>query len=277
MEEAIIELALAEDTGRGDVTSEVLISDDLQGEAYIEAKEEGVLCGVKVAGDVFRRVDNFLDVVFIHQDGDLIHQGDRVLIVKGRMRSILKAERTALNFLAHLSGVATLTARYVRAISGLGVVIAATRKTTPGLRALEKYAVTVGGGYSYRLDLGSSILIKDNHIAVLRGQGLDLNSIVSRAIRESPEGTNIAVEVVNLDEAREAVEAGAKAILLDNMGLEDMSRVVQELKGKVVIEASGGITLENVRQVALLGVDLISVGALTHSARSIDMSLEVIA
>jgi nicotinate-nucleotide pyrophosphorylase (carboxylating) len=277
MEEAIIELALAEDTGRGDVTSEVLISDDLQGEAYIEAKEEGVLCGVKVAGDVFRRVDNFLDVVFIHQDGDLIHQGDRVLIVKGRMRSILKAERTALNFLAHLSGVATLTARYVRAISGLGVVIAATRKTTPGLRALEKYAVTVGGGYSYRLDLGSSILIKDNHIAVLRGQGLDLNSIVSRAIRESPHGTNIAVEVVNLDEAREAVEAGAKAILLDNMGLEDMSRVVQELKGKVVIEASGGITLENVRQVALLGVDLISVGALTHSARSIDMSLEVIA
>lgn len=277
MEEAIIELALAEDTGRGDVTSEVLISDDLQGEAYIEAKEEGVLCGVKVAGDVFRRVDNSLDVVFIHQDGDLIHQGDRVLIVKGRMRSILKAERTALNFLAHLSGVATLTARYVRAISGLGVVIAATRKTTPGLRALEKYAVTVGGGYSYRLDLGSSILIKDNHIAVLRGQGLDLNSIVSRAIRESPEGTNIAVEVVNLDEAREAVEAGAKAILLDNMGLEDMSRVVQELKGKVVIEASGGITLENVRQVALLGVDLISVGALTHSARSIDMSLEVIA
>jgi len=170
-----------------------------------------------------------------------------------------------------------LTARYVRAISGLGVVIAATRKTTPGLRALEKYAVTVGGGYSYRLDLGSSILIKDNHIAVLRGQGLDLNSIVSRAIRESPEGANIAVEVVNLDEAREAVEAGAKAILLDNMGLEDMSRVVQELKGKVVIEASGGITLENVRQVALLGVDLISVGALTHSARSIDMSLEVIA
>lgn len=277
MEEAIIELALAEDTGRGDVTSEVLIPDDLQGEAYIEAKEEGVLCGVKVAGDVFRRVDNSLDVVFIHQDGDLIHQGDRVLIVKGRMRSILKAERTALNFLAHLSGVATLTARYVRAISGLGVVIAATRKTTPGLRALEKYAVTVGGGYSYRLDLGSSILIKDNHIAVLRGQGLDLNSIVSRAIRESPEGTNIAVEVVNLDEAREAVEAGAKAILLDNMGLEDMSRVVQELKGKVVIEASGGITLENVRQVALLGVDLISVGALTHSARSIDMSLEVIA
>ena len=277
MEEAIIELALAEDTGRGDVTSEVLIPDDLQGEAYIEAKEEGVLCGVKVAGDVFRRVDNSLDVVFIHQDGDLIHQGDRVLIVKGRMRSILKAERTALNFLAHLSGVATLTARYVRAISGLGVVIAATRKTTPGLRALEKYAVTVGGGYSYRLDLGSSILIKDNHIAVLRGQGLDLNSIVSRAIRESPEGANIAVEVVNLDEAREAVEAGAKAILLDNMGLEDMSRVVQELKGKVVIEASGGITLENVRQVALLGVDLISVGALTHSARSIDMSLEVIA
>ncbi len=277
MEEAIIELALAEDTGRGDVTSEVLILDDLQGEAYIEAKEEGVLCGVKVAGDVFRRVDNSLDVVFLHQDGDLIHQGDRVLIVKGRMRSILKAERTALNFLAHLSGVATLTARYVRAISGLGVVIAATRKTTPGLRALEKYAVTVGGGYSYRLDLGSSILIKDNHIAVLRGQGLDLNSIVSRAIRESPEGANIAVEVVNLDEAREAVEAGAKAILLDNMGLEDMSRVVQELKGKVVIEASGGITLENVRQVALLGVDLISVGALTHSARSIDMSLEVIA
>jgi len=232
-----------------------------------------VLAGVEVAKAVFLHVDPSLRVEVRIQDGAKVRKGDVVAIIQGRVASILKAERVALNFLTRLSGIASETARYVEAIKGLKARITDTRKTTPGIRLLEKYAVRVGGGRSHRQHLGDGILIKDNHLAALRSLGLGLKEAIERARQSST--LKIEVEVESIDGARQALEAGADIIMLDNMAIEDMRQVVEIARGGALIEASGGITLDNVRSVAESGVDLISVGAITHSAKALDLSLEL--
>lgn len=271
----IIDSALAEDLGSGDITTQLLIPSELRGRASIVVRGEGVLAGIGVAAEVFRRVDPLLQFRGLVSDGSKVHPGDVAATIEGSAASILKAERTALNFLQHLSGIATETARYVEAVSGLGTKIYDTRKTIPGLRPLEKYAVRVGGGYNHRQSLGDGILIKDNHLAALRSQVIGLREVVEKARRGAPHTLNIEVEVQNMEEARQALDAGAETIMVDNMNLEDMRYVVQLCQGRALIEASGGITLENVRAVAETGVDLISIGALTHSAKALDIGLEL--
>jgi nicotinate-nucleotide pyrophosphorylase (carboxylating) len=273
--DSIIDLALAEDISHGDITSEALIPPELSGKASILVKEKGVLAGVEVAKRVCHRVDPSLKVAVLIKDGDTIQPGDIVATITGSVSSILKAERTALNFLQRLSGIASLTAQYVAATSGLTAKITDTRKTTPGLRLLEKYAVRVGGGHNHRLHLGDAVLIKDNHLAALRAQGMSLKDIVAKARQNVPPGITVEVEVTRTQEALEAVEAGADTIMLDNMSPEEMRQVVKLVSGRAKIEASGGITLANVHQVAMTGVDIISIGALTHSYRALDISLEL--
>jgi nicotinate-nucleotide pyrophosphorylase (carboxylating) len=212
--------------------------------------------------------------ILIH-DGTSIEAGDIVGIITGSVISILKAERVALNFLQRLSGIATLTARYVEEVSGLHSKILDTRKTTPGLRGLEKYAVRMGGGYNHRMHLGDGVLIKDNHIAALRAMGMNLKDIVAKARQEAPAGITIEIEVTNTKEAVDALKAGVDIIMLDNMTPNEMKQVVNLVAGQAKIEASGGITLENVHQVAMTGVDIISIGALTHSFTALDISLEM--
>lgn len=272
--DAIVDLALAEDLGQGDVTSEILIPPELMGRATIAAKAAGILAGTEIAAKVFLRVDPPIEFTIISKDGTAVRSGDKIAAVGGKVLSILKAERTALNFLQRLSGVASLTAKYVAETHGLETYIADTRKTTPGLRILEKHAVSMGEGTNHRLHLGDGILIKDNHLAALRATGLSLKDIVARARKNAPEGLKVEVEVTSLNEAREATEAGADIIMLDNMSPDEMRQVVKSLQGKVKIEASGGINLANVRQAALTGVDFISIGALTHSPPALDISLE---
>jgi nicotinate-nucleotide pyrophosphorylase (carboxylating) len=273
--EKIIDSALAEDISSGDITTELLIPVELRGRASIVVKEEGVLAGIGVAAVVFRRVDPGLEFRGLVSDGSKVHPGDIAATIEGSAASILKAERTALNFLQHLSGIATETARYVDAISGLKARIMDTRKTIPGLRPLEKYAVRVGGGYNHRQSLGDGILIKDNHLAALHSRGIGLREAVEKAQRDAPHALKVEIEVQNIEQARQALDAGADIIMVDNMSLEDMSYVVQVCRGRALIEASGGITLENVRAVAETGVDRISVGALTHSAKALDISLDL--
>jgi len=272
--EAIVALSLTEDLGHGDVTSEMLIPPDLEGRATISAKEAGIVAGVEVAGRVFHRVDPSLDFITLAKDGTAVRPGDKIAEVSGKVLSILKAERTALNYLQRLSGIASLTAKYTSEIKGLETYIADTRKTAPGLRRLEKHAVSMGGGTNHRLHLGAGILVKDNHLAALRAIGMSLKDIVARAKKNAPKGLKVEVEVTSIDEALEAAGAGADIIMLDNMSPDEMRQVVKSLKGKVKMEASGGINLANVRQVALTGVDYISIGALTHSPKALDISLE---
>ena len=270
----IIDLALAEDLGHGDITSEVLIPPDLEGKASILIKERGILAGIEVAKKVFLRVDSSLRFNVLTKDGTKVKPGDTVATVSGKVISILKVERTALNFLQRLSGIASETAKYVAKTRGFTVDITDTRKTTPGLRLLEKYAVSMGGGKNHRLHLGDGILIKDNHLAVLRALGMSLKDIIAKAKQNAPQGVKIEVEVNTTQEAMDAAEAGADIIMLDNMSPEEMHRVVSLLPSQVKVEASGGITLANVRQAATTGVNLISIGALTHSPKALDISLE---
>jgi nicotinate-nucleotide pyrophosphorylase (carboxylating) len=264
----IIELALAEDTSHGDITSELLIPPGLSGGAVMLAKADGVLAGGEVARQVFLRVDPSLKIELLLSDGARLRSGDRIV-------SILKAERVALNFLQRLSGIASAVARYVAEVKGLKARISDTRKTTPGLRMLEKYAVYLGGGQNHRFHLGDGILIKDNHLTALRTQGMGLKEIVAQAKAHAPRGLPVEIEVGSLSEAREAAEAGADIVLLDNMGPDEMRRVVDIIPRQVKTEASGGITLDNVRTVAECGVDVISIGALTHSVTALDISLEL--
>jgi nicotinate-nucleotide pyrophosphorylase (carboxylating) len=271
----IIDLALAEDIGHGDITSEAIIPPELSGKASILVKEKGILAGGEVARRVFHRIDPSLKVAVLIKDGDTVQPGDIAATVTGSVTSILKAERMALNFLQRLSGIASLTAQHVAATSGTTTKITDTRKTTPGLRLLEKYAVRMGGGHNHRLHLGDAVLIKDNHIAALRAPGMSLKDIVVKAKRNVPAGVTVEVEVTNTQEALDAVEAGADIIMLDNMSPDEMRQVVKLISGQARIEASGGITLANVRQVAMTGVDIISIGALTHSPRALDISLEL--
>jgi len=273
--EEIIDRALAEDLGKGDITTEALIPGDQQGTGFIVAKEEGILAGTGAANQVFHRVDPELKVEILLEDGAGVKPGSKVAKVSGSIASILKAERIALNFLQRLSGVASETNRYVARVEGLPVRIMDTRKTTPSWRSLEKYAVRVGGGGNHRMGLGDGILIKDNHLVALRSQGLNIKEIIAKARQNAPQRLPVEVEVRTVSEALEAVEAGADIIMLDNMNPEDMLEAVKSIHGRALIEASGGITLDNVRSVAETGVDFISIGALTHSAKALDINLEL--
>jgi len=273
--EQLVDRALAEDLGWGDVTTEVLIPDDQQGKASIIAKANGILAGTEVAKQVFLKVDPELKVGILIEDGANVKPGDIIAKIEGKVTSILKAERVALNFLQHLSGIASETARYVEAVKGLPAQVTDTRKTIPGLRVLEKHAVRAGGGKNHRMHLGDAILIKDNHLAALRSQGLNLKEIVARARQKASPELKVEIEVKTPQEAAEAAEAGADIIMLDNMDIDDMRRAVQLIRGRALIEASGGITLDKVRAVAETGVDFISIGALTHSAKALDISLEL--
>lgn len=279
-----IDRALAEDLGVGDATTDALIPPDLQGKAVVVPRAEGVLAGVDIALAVFRRVDGELRATALLPDGSALTpidersglEGDIVAEIGGRVSSILKAERTALNFLQHMSGVATETRRYAKAVEGHPACILDTRKTVPGLRSLEKYAVGVGGGRNHRQGLGDGILIKDNHIQALRATGVQLCEIIARARAGAAHTLKIEVEVENLSEVREALDSEADVLLLDNMGVEEMAEAVELARGRALTEASGGISIETVRSVAATGVDFISVGALTHSAKALDMSLELL-
>lgn len=272
--ERIVKDALSEDIASGDVTTEALIPSDLRGKASILVKRDGVLAGIDVAREVFRQIDRSLRFKALAKDGTKVRKGQVVATVEGKAASILKAERTALNFLQHMSGIATETARYVEAVSGTRAVVTDTRKTIPGLRLLEKYAVRAGGGKNHRLNLADGVLIKDNHLVALRADEVGLGEAVKKARQRAPKGLKIEVEVESVPQAREALAAGADIIMLDNMKPEDMRKAVKLVKGKALLEASGGITPDNVRSVAETGVDLISIGALTHSARALDISLE---
>ncbi len=272
--EETIDRALTEDCAWGDVTTQALIPHDAAGKATVMAKSPGVLAGLEVARTVFERVDHSLTFRALLTDGDRLLPGAGIAVVEGRVASIIRGERVALNFLQRLSGIATETSRYVEAVSGTGARIVDTRKTTPGLRFLEKYAVRAGGGHNHRVHLGDGVLVKDNHLAALRARGVGLKEAVALARERAPHTLKIEVEVTSVDEAAEAVEAGADIVMLDNMTVEDMRRAVDCVKGRVLLEASGGITLSNVRAIADTGVDLISVGALTHSVKALDISLE---
>ena len=273
--DSIIDLALAEDISHGDITSQGLIPPELQGKASILAKARGIIAGGEVAKRVFLRVDPSLKVELLIKDGAKVQPGDIVATIFGNVISILKAERVALNFLQRLSGIASLTAQYIAKTKGLGVKITDTRKTTPALRLLEKYAVRIGGGQNHRFHLGDGILIKDNHLAALRALDMNIKAIVAKAKQNAPQGVKVEVEVGTIQEALDAAEGGADIIMLDNMSPDEMRRVVDSVHSQVQIEASGGITLANVRAVAMAGVDFISIGALTHSPKALDLSLEL--
>ena len=271
----MVERALVEDLGHGDVTTDALISPDARGQASVVVKADGVVAGLEVALEVFRQVDPSTRSRIRLEDGAPVSPGDVVADVDGSVAGILKAERVSLNFLQRLSGIATATAAYVKAVQGTKARIIDTRKTVPGLRQLEKYAVRVGGGHNHRYNLADGILIKDNHIAALRARELGLAEIVDLARERSPHTLRVEIEVETVEEAVEALEAGADVVLLDNMAPEEMRRVVSISDGRALLEASGGVTLDTVRAVAETGVDLISVGALTHSVRALDISLDM--
>jgi nicotinate-nucleotide pyrophosphorylase (carboxylating) len=273
--EALIDRALAEDLSIGDPTTEALVPSDMQGSACIVAKADGVVAGVDVALAVFRRWDPSLTTRANVPDGSHIVATDIVAEVDGNVASILMAERTALNFVQRLSGIATQTRAFVDEVKGHGARIVDTRKTTPGLRTLEKHAVRTGGGRNHRKNLGDGILIKDNHIEALRSSGIGIAEAVERALGNASHTVNIEIEVEDLGQVAEALEAGAGMLLLDNMSVEEMAEAVKLAHGKAVTEASGGITLANVREVAATGVDIISVGGLTHSVKALDLSLEL--
>jgi len=268
----LIDLALEEDAGLGDVTSRAIFPARHASHAFIEAGQPLVLCGVEVASRVFSRVDPAIRATLLAKDGDLIRKGARVLALRGPTAAILTAERTALNFIQHLSGIATLCRRYADAVDGTGVRVVDTRKTTPAYRALEKYAVRCGGCHNHRSSLGEHVLIKDNHIAASGS----LAKAVARARSGAPHLARIEVEAKTLSEVRQAVRAGADAILLDNMTPEQVARSVLFIAGRAIVEVSGGVRFETLLDYALPGVDVISVGALTHSAPAVDLSLTVL-
>lgn len=267
---AHVSRALAEDVGRGDVTSILTVPADSRGEALLVAREEGVLAGVAALLEVCRQVDPRIEVRLCVVDGDSLAADQTVCRLLGPSRSLLTAERTALNYLQHLSGIATRTARFVKLVAGTGARVVDTRKTIPGMRLLAKYAVRVGGGSNHRFGLDDGILIKDNHIAAAGG----INAAVSAARRGAPHLLKIEVEVEDLAQVAEALDARADLLLLDNMSLEALSRAVDLARGRALTEASGGIREETIRAVAECGVDLISIGALTHSVRAMDFALD---
>lgn len=268
--DTLIEMALNEDLPQGDITSESVIPPELVSEAFFLAKQKGVIAGMGVAERVFQKIDSSVVFQKHFEDGAEIKPGDRLADLRGPSISLLKGERTSLNFLQRMSGIATTTRAFVRALRGSRTKVLDTRKTTPGLRALEKYAVAVGGGANHRFSLSEMVLLKDNHLRLVGS----LSEAVRRAKARVGAGTAIEVEVTNLDEAKDALTSGADRIMLDNMTPQEIRKVVAWVKGRVPLEVSGNIDLAMARQIAPLGVDYISVGELTHSYRSLDISME---
>jgi len=271
MIQEIIERALAEDIGSGDVTTRSTIDPEAEGDAVIVAKEDFVLAGYETFLSVFLALDPSIDYSVDYVDGDKVEKGATIVGIGGPLRVLLTGERVALNLLQRMCGIATLTAKYVEAVKGTNTVILDTRKTTPGLRVLEKYAVTVGGGKNHRTGLYDGILIKDNHIAAAGG----IKKAVKAARERAPHTLKVEVECETLADVKEALTAKADMIMLDNMDLKAMKEAVGFIKGRVLVEASGNMGIERVRSVARTGVDFISVGALTHSAPAVDISMKV--
>jgi nicotinate-nucleotide pyrophosphorylase (carboxylating) len=267
----LIDLALSEDIGSSDITSQTLIPGSLTGKAIIVAKQEGIIAGLEVAKRVFQSVDSKIVFKYLKNDGGQVKVKDRIALIQGKVRSILSAERTALNFLQRLSGIASLTAKYAERIKGTKAKILDTRKTNPGMRILEKYAVKIGGGENHRMGLYDMILIKENHIKAAGG--------ILKAVKKAKSkfgNRKIEVEVRDFKETIEAALTATDWIMLDNMNVREMKKAISLIRSanrKIKIEASGGVTLKNVRDIALTGVDFISVGALTHSAPALDLSL----
>lgn len=268
--EEIIDKALLEDLGTGDLSAQIL-PDNLLGHAKIYAKESGVVAGLPVVEQVFRRVDPRIRISSGFQDGERVDPGTIVMELDGPLRGILQAERTALNFLQHLSGLASATRRVVDKISDLPVQITDTRKTLPGLRMLQKYAITVGGGKNHRFGLYDAVMLKDNHLTALGGMTRAVEIVKSRIGHM----VKIEVECETINQVKEAVQCGVDVIMLDNMTIEEMKEAVAYVNRRAILEASGGINEENLRRVAETGVDIISLGALTHSVKVLDFSLDV--
>lgn len=274
---ALIDLALAEDIGTGDITSLATVPADRTATAIMLAKEPGVLSGIDVAQEVFRSVDPDLEFTARKTNGDVLVLGDDIAIITGNARSILTAERTALNFVQRLSGVATITASYATALSGSTSQIVDTRKTTPGMRLLQKRAVQHGGGSNHRFGLADGVLIKDNHLAAIGGD-TRIADAVAAARAKAPHTLKIEVEVTSLDELRQALDANADIVMLDNMDTPTIIEAVAIRNGhtnQALLEASGNITIERLSELGATGIDLISAGALTHSAPSLDISLNI--
>jgi len=265
----IIELALEEDIGTGDVTTLATVEAGTQARAELVAKENFVLAGIDVAARVFHLLDSAVAFERLLQDGQPVQRGEVLAWLKGEAATLLQGERVALNFLQRLCGIATLTARFAKAVEGTGVTLVDTRKTTPGLRQLEKYAVRIGGGRNHRTALYDGVLIKENHVAAAGG----VTTAVKRARSKVPHTLKIEIEVRTLEEVAEALEAGADILLLDNMDLATLRQAVALIEDRALTEASGGVTLETIREIAETGVKLISVGALTHSSQAVDISM----
>ena len=266
----IIKTALREDINYIDSTTDLLIPEESRSAAYFAAKADGVLCGAEAAARVFTLLDPEIDVKFLKKDGEFIKNGDRIAEINGSTRSMLKAERTALNLIQHMSGIATYTRKCVDAVAGTGASIADTRKTLPGLRPLQKYAVTVGGGRNHRYNLTDAAMLKDNHIDAYGS----ITGAVNALREKAGHMLQIEVETRSMDEVKEAVNCGVNVIMLDNMTTDEMKRACEFINGRAKTEASGNVTLENIRAVAETGVDIISLGALTHSVTAFDISMK---
>jgi nicotinate-nucleotide pyrophosphorylase (carboxylating) len=268
--EEFVRRVLAEDLGKGgDVTSAATIAEDARFDAELKARETIVVAGLDIAAEFFRAMDEAVVIQELAKDGTLIQAGDPLMRLKGNARAMLSAERSALNTLQHLSGIATLTRRYVEAIEGTGAVLLDTRKTIPGLRAIEKYAARMGGAQNHRMRLDDGVLIKDNHVAVAGGVGAAVS-----AAKAADTGLEVQVEVDRLDQIEEALSAGADRLLLDNMDPETLKKAVELVAGRVPLEASGGVRLETIRAIAESGVDYISVGRITQSAPAVDIGMD---
>jgi nicotinate-nucleotide pyrophosphorylase (carboxylating) len=271
----LIRRALDEDIGWGDVTTDHSVPAEQRSRGVLLAKQEGVLCGGQVFAETLAMVDASVKVDLLAPDGAVVRPGEVAARLDGPTRALLTGERTALNFLQRMSGVATATAAFVARLGGLPTKLVDTRKTTPGLRVLEKYAVRVGGGHNHRFNLADAVLLKDNHLAALRSRGLDLAAAIRAIKRGVPHTMKIEVEVTSIEQVEPALSGGADIILLDNMSNEEMREAVRRIGGRALTECSGNVTLDTVRERAETGVDLISSGSLTHSARAVDFSLEI--
>lgn len=273
--DAVVEAALAEDAPWGDLTSEYLIPADATASADLVAREPGVFSGGAVFAAAFALTDARVEVVLHAADGDRFEPGTVLATVTGPARGVLTAERIGLNFVQRMSGIATLTARYVSEVAHTGARIVDTRKTTPGLRALERQAVRDGGGHNHRFSLSDTVMAKDNHLAVLTAGGMSVTLALQTAIARLPHTTHVEVEIDRLDQLDAVLAAGVGTIMLDNFTLDDLRSGVARIGGAATVEASGGVTLDTVRAIAETGVDVISVGALTHSAPALDLGLDV--
>ncbi|HEY8422308.1 MAG TPA: carboxylating nicotinate-nucleotide diphosphorylase [Thermoclostridium sp.] len=266
----ILERAFREDMPLGDITTDYTVPEDSVSKAFLIAKHDGVIAGLGICMEAFRMLDPDVKLQPLVKDGDFVEKGKKLLLVEGKSRALLKAERTALNLLQRLSGIASETRKFVDRIAGYNAKVVDTRKTTPGLRLLEKYAVRVGGGTNHRFSLSDGVLIKDNHIKAAGG----IKQAIEAVRKSIPHTVKIEVETETLEQVKEALDSGADIIMLDNMPPEIMKQAVKMIGGKAMTEASGNVTLDNIQDVAASGVDIISVGAITHSVKALDISMK---